>query len=213
MPNYVSSMSYADAATPLCGNGNTNSCPIASSCTASVNFTLAPDATPHTWDAYPIYSSNITNATWYWGDGTDTIGLYPSHTYSVAGLYNICVVAIDVNSCNATYCQNDSVYRLSNNSVYSTMIHINVKNTEAGIEQYHTSNNMRVYPNPSTGSFQVIYSGNIDELKISDMLGQTVYETKLNTVNTTLQLKDAGVYFVTITVGTETITKKVIVDK
>src|ERR1700752_2823905 len=57
----------------------------------TVNYTLTANATPHIWDIYPAYSSNVSNARWNWGDGTDTLALYPSHTYSVAGWYNICV--------------------------------------------------------------------------------------------------------------------------
>ena len=124
LPNYTTGMTHAVLQTPLCTLGNVNGCtsyiPIAS-------FSLTPDTAPYTWDAYPTYSSNINNAKWYWGDGTFTFGLYPSHTYSVASRYNICVTAYTPYGDTSQYCQSDTVYRLAYySSPLSTMIRINV---------------------------------------------------------------------------------------
>ena len=93
----------------------------------TVNYNLAPDNAPHTWDVYPIYSSDVVQHSWDWGDATpaDT-GAYPSHTYAVPGKYNICVTATNNFGCSTTYCQNDSVYRLSN----SNMVYVNVINSK-----------------------------------------------------------------------------------
>jgi uncharacterized repeat protein (TIGR03803 family) len=82
-----------------------------------------------------------------------------------------------------------------------------------GIEQFANSNEqISIYPNPSNGSISIANSSNIDELKVSDVLGQVVYETKPHTTNTTLILDKAGVYFITLTSGTSISTKKVIVE-
>ena len=70
-----------------------------------------------------------------------------------------------------------------------------------------------ISPNPSIGNISITGNVSIDELKVSDMLGQIVYEAKPNTANTTLTLNTEGVYFITLTSGTETSTKKVIVSK
>ncbi len=92
-----------------------------------VSYTLTASSTPHYWDAVPAYSSNVTNARWYWGDGTYTVGLYPSHTYAAAGTYSICVTAYSSCGDSAVSCQNDAVSRLANNnSVLSSMVYINV---------------------------------------------------------------------------------------
>ncbi len=83
-----------------------------------------------------------------------------------------------------------------------------------GIEQLTRNNEeITIYPNPSNGSFNVTYTGNIDELKVTDMLGQIVYEAKPQTTNTALTLTNAGIYFITLISGTEMSTKKVIVSK
>ncbi len=93
----------------------------------TVSYTLTATSTPHYYDAVPAYSSNVSSARWYWGDGTSTVGLYPSHTYSVAGTYSICVTAYSSCGDSAVSCQNDAVSRLANNnSVFSNMVYINV---------------------------------------------------------------------------------------
>jgi sugar lactone lactonase YvrE len=84
----------------------------------------------------------------------------------------------------------------------------------AGIEQVKgNSMQLAVYPNPNNGSFSISSSISIDEIKITDMLGQIMYEAKPQTEKTTLQLDNSGVYFITITAGKEITTQKVIVNK
>ncbi|HEX7413893.1 MAG TPA: T9SS type A sorting domain-containing protein [Bacteroidia bacterium] len=83
----------------------------------------------------------------------------------------------------------------------------------AGIKPIENKVLFSISPNPSNGSVQVTHTGNIDELKVTDMLGQLVYEAKPHITNTTLTLANAGVYFITLTSGTATSTKKVIVTK
>ena len=181
----------------------------------TVSYILQKDTTQvSTWDAYPNYSTSVTSATWYWGDGSSTSGLYPSHTYSVAGKYNICVSAFSSNGCSASACQNDSIYRLAYNSTNSSMVQVNVLHNTTGINELKIiRNELKVYPNPSNGSFTISSNSNIDELKITDILGQTIYEAKSNTTNTTLQIDKPGIYFITVTTGKETTTKKVIINK
>jgi hypothetical protein len=83
-----------------------------------------------------------------------------------------------------------------------------------GISQYSGLNTeISIYPNPSNGTISITSLNNIDEIKVTNMLGQTIYETKPRSVNTTLALDNTGVYFITLTSGTETSTKKVIVSK
>ncbi len=83
-----------------------------------------------------------------------------------------------------------------------------------GIKIINRQLTFNISPNPSSGNISIAGNiKNIDELKVTDMLGQLVYEAKPNTINTTLTLPDTGVYFITLTSGTETSTKKVIVSK
>ncbi|HEX7415270.1 MAG TPA: PKD domain-containing protein [Bacteroidia bacterium] len=162
----------------------------------AVSYTLVADAAPHTWDAYPSYSSNsVDSARWYWGDGTSTLGLYPSHTYSVAGTYSICViVTYTYSSCPATSCQNDAVSRSGNNSPYSNMVYINVLNSAAGIQTHNqTGVNIFSYGNA------IITNGTIpqgQQLKVFNTLGQVVLTTALqNNIETNLP---SGIYTIQV---------------
>jgi hypothetical protein len=85
--------------------------------------------------------------------------------------------------------------------------------TTTGIAQITNTNELNIYPNPNNGNFVISSSSDIYDLKAIDMLGQIVYEAKLQSLNTTLTLNNAGIYFITITAGTEIITKKVIINK
>jgi hypothetical protein len=83
-----------------------------------------------------------------------------------------------------------------------------------GVKQFAGNiNHIVVFPNPSAGSFAVNCSKNIDEIKITDILGNIIYSAKPNTQKINLQIEEAGVYFVTITNGKESTVRKVIVNK
>jgi len=102
-------------------------CQFAPCVSPTASYTMTQDPTPQTWDVYPSYSTNVNNARWYWGDGSSTLGLYPSHTYSATGRYNICVAAYSNCGDSAISCQNDTVYRLSNN-MSNSMVYVNILN-------------------------------------------------------------------------------------
>jgi len=70
-----------------------------------------------------------------------------------------------------------------------------------------------IYPNPSNGSFSINTSQNIDEVKITDVIGNVVYSAKCNSQKINLQLENAGVYFVTVTSGKESTVRKIIVNR
>ena len=181
----------------------------------TVNYTLTADATPHTWDIYPTYSSNVSNAKWNWGDGTFTVGLYPNHTYNAAGWYNICVTAYSSCGDSVVLCQNDSVYRANGSS---SIIQIKVINGVAGIETFNTQHSaFQVYPNPATTGLQVSLAGNSESgtLVIMDMLGNTVKQLAVNTKELAIDVSDieAGVYFITVTNGAGISTQKVVVSR
>ncbi|HXU25697.1 MAG TPA: T9SS type A sorting domain-containing protein, partial [Bacteroidia bacterium] len=120
-------------------------------CAHTPTYTIAQDAQPQTWDVFIQYTSDVTSARWYWGDGTSTIGLTPSHTYSTAGKYNICVTTQSSCGDSISYCQNDSIYRMS-----SGILQVNVINGVMGINQVSASSKqISVYPNPNNGSFTI----------------------------------------------------------
>jgi len=85
-------------------------------------------------------------------------------------------------------------------------------NRVAGINQLVGSTQLMVYPNPSTGNITVSNSQKIDELRVTDVLGNIIYETKSAEQKTTLHIENNGVYFVTVILSTQTIIRKVVVN-
>ena len=183
----------------------------------NVSYTLVQDTAPQTWDVYPVYSSNVASVSWDWGDATTlTIGFYPSHVYTIAGKYNICATVTDTIGCTATYCQNDSVYRLANNSVYSSMVYVNVDSVQhqtAGLNKYVNSNEISIYPNPSNGSFIIETNSTIKQImQIYDVSGKLVLTQIINgraTINASI-LAD-GVYNISLLNNEGVINKKLVI--
>jgi len=143
--------------------------------TPTASYTLTNTA-PHYWTASPTYSAYTDSARWYWGDGTDTLALYPSHTYSVAGRYNICVTAYSSCGDSVQYCQNDTVYRTTN----SQMVYINVDSSSThttGIKQLAGSNNqVSIYPNPNKGLFVIETNATSKQtVQVYDVNGKMVF--------------------------------------
>ncbi|MGZ3904220.1 MAG: carboxypeptidase regulatory-like domain-containing protein, partial [Bacteroidia bacterium] len=164
-----------------------------------VTYTMVADATPSVWDVFPTYSVT-TNAVWYWGDGTSTAGMYPSHTYAVPGRYNICVTVFSPCNDSAQYCQNDTLYRLSHNSTNS-LIQVNVINGNIGINDHQHSNaDFEVYPNPARSSLTVKGQKELDTITITNSLGQVVYKENVQSTQKQIDVSTLpqGVYIVNV---------------
>jgi len=179
-----------------------------------VSFSLTQNATPNVWDIIPSYSGGSAPYTYIWsfGDGSPNSTLpYPSHTYTTAGWYNICVTMADLNGCASTTCLYDSLYKMSSSN---SMITVNVINgLTTNINQNTTNNNsISIYPNP-TNSFI-----NIDDekkqfqnatIEIKNYLGQIVFTTPF-TSQINLSNLSVGMYFLTIQDKSSSKTVKII---
>jgi hypothetical protein len=81
---------------------------------------------------------------------------------------------------------------------------------------YNTTNynlEYSIFPNPTNHNFNVSSNKIIEQVIITDLLGQIVYQLRLHESIMFLQLEKAGVYFVTIISGRQTSTKKLIVTE
>jgi hypothetical protein len=101
----------------------------------------------------------------------------------------------------------------SHNQVTTQTYHIAdfVPSVLTGIESMNISK-ISIYPNPSDGKF-MLSKGNANKLKVLDILGSTILETKLNQqVNEELDLSQFpnGIYWVQFINGNESITQKII---
>ncbi len=185
---------------------------------AYASYIIVADSVPHWWDIYVNYSQSVVNAIWYWGDGTSSSGLFPSHAYDSAGVYAICVTAY--NSCgdSTTYCNSDSIYRLSNHAnSNSLMTNVNViSNTQTGINKLSITNNqIKVYPNPSNGAFVVEPTTNTQQtITLYDINGNSVFSQSING-KTTIDVSNlnASIYNLSILSEGGIVNKRVVIVK
>ncbi|MEO8760800.1 MAG: PKD domain-containing protein [Bacteroidia bacterium] len=102
-----------------------------------------------------------------------------------------------------------------NNSTMAAKIksHSNqANNRSSGIKKHATDAiDVNLYPNPGNGLITISTSQKMDELKVTDMLGNTIYDIKPANQKINLQLENSGVYFITILSGNQSIIKKVVV--
>lgn len=119
-------------------------------------------------------SANFTNSTtcsgcsswnslWDFGDGSmPTTQTSPSHSYSAAGTYTVCLYAVGLNSggqpCLDTLCQNVTVL-------------------QTGVDDYYRQS-LQVYPNPTTDQFQISLPANteVHQLQLLDITGRLIQQ-------------------------------------
>ena len=87
--------------------------------TQTVSLVPGPTATFTVSDATADISQNIAfqnqstaDVSWLWNFGDSSTGSIlenPTHVYTTAGVYNVCLVATDVSGCNDTACQTEIV--------------------------------------------------------------------------------------------------------
>jgi len=190
-------------------------------CNDSAYFYLFPDSNQignGIWYAYLYATNNYpVNALWSWGDGTYSSGLFPSHNYTTAGWYNICVTAYFACGDSSTYCELDSVYKTSNQ-----MVTINVLN---GVNSIHANiNNMtslKAYPNPFTDGLTLnftSYENKTITYTMFDMMGNQVAKENVSVHKGDNEFKintngiSKGVYFINLSgnAGKKTSTIKVV---
>jgi PKD repeat protein len=193
-------------------------------CNASVSFAMMKDTTQIpaiVWDAFPNYPGNIVAATWFWGDGSSTNALYPSHTYSAAGFYNICV-SITV-SCGGTasVCTNYNIYKMAN-AEQNAMAVVNVKSAPTGIKKHVAEiPEMKLFPNPNNGEFEISVANiaTVAEIIIYDVIGKAVYRDIAHATNYTISKKinagelNNGTYFVQIKSESGVAYSKIIISR
>jgi len=152
--------------------------------------------------AYQFTDSSTNAVTWLWdfGDGSSTSTTQnPTHTYTTAGSYQVCLTASDTNGCNTNmFC--DSV---------SFVVGINDINFEEKV---------KIYPIPAKKYLNIDvpkkYIGG--KISISNIVGEELktLTAEANTQNQIL-VNDIpnGIYFVSIEVNNEKVfTKRIIVN-
>jgi len=159
----------------------------------SAYFSLYPD----TLVLHQYYAVNMATGTlplsylWSWGDGTFDNIAYPTHIYSTAGNYNICLTITDAMGCTNTYC--DSSY-LSKN--VDAMVYVNVI-LPVSVNENFINDSFVIYPNPTTDNL-TIETPQKATIEILNIEGQIIKTINSSGKETTIDLRNlsSGVYII-----------------
>jgi len=165
--------------------GNWVTIPLSSPLSAGTSYLAAVRGEVHPTDTVGISTSSNDNAVSYIQDNGCDIG-----TGGLAYWYGGSDYLIRMNFGLAPW-------------VISTAIN-DVKNSK-----------FNVYPNPTNGVFTIQLDGNVKyDVAVNNLLGQTVYSTTTNGMNTSIDLSnfDKGIYTVELKNNLSTVTEKVIIE-
>jgi len=186
----------------ICHMITVNSNPNVDSCNAYFVFTQI--------QTYSIGAINMASGvnpifTWNFGDGPQSIvnGPYPSYTYLNAGTYQVCL-SLTTDSCTATYCDSltvDSAGIMRGGTQEGFTINVLSPAQVTGINEqasiHNNSINMKIYPNPSTGIFNISASANIE---VYNLIGDLILSEN-NTTSIDLTAAPKGMYYVKLNGG------------
>jgi hypothetical protein len=166
----------------------------------------------------------------FYDDANDNdTSMVSQYYYNGTGWVNNYQIKLTYNTFNqltstVNYAWNDSAWIPTYQSVFQSIFpptnypkSLYYYSSNSGIEQLPGNvNHLSIYPNPTSGEVNIVSTKNIDELKVFNLLGQLVYESPsgdLGLTQFTFELKDEGMYFVTVTAGNEITAGKIIVSK
>ena len=172
-------------------------------------FTIVPDLnTSHVWQAVNQCTGTNLSYLWNWGDNSIAgTGATPTHTYSTAGNYNICIHVSDANGCSNQYCDSSTYIFKSDNQV----IQVNVVQYATDIDDAgFKSQNIEYYNHAIRFSEEVTLP---TAIRLYDLTGRVVwgqekYTGSLATINTD---PVAGVYIISLQNSKYTVSKKILI--
>ena len=162
-----------------------------------------------------------TSYHWDFGDGSTSILATPSHVYTVDSLYNVCMKVVYADGDSCAYCHTIGIDS-AGNIIRDAGFTLNVHNATTGIsENVNNQITVTIYPNPTTGIFQLAMgNGQLTSaatLSIYNVVGEKIYmkDGKQLNASTTIDLSDQpnGIYFMQLKTEASTITKKIIINK
>jgi hypothetical protein len=182
-------------------------------CEAS--FYVAKD-TANPYNMYIVNNSKFKSTSaafnWDFGDGGSTTEAFPTHTYNAFGNYYLCLTITDgANNCNDQFC--DTIGMDANGNYYKRegfTIRVLDERVINGTNNKNALLNSEIYPNPSTGLFNIkIEAQNNEEaqIRVTNQLGQLVHSENrtalkgINSLSIDLNNQENGVYFISLQLG------------
>ena len=193
------------------GGGGSNT----SACVAQYFF----DSTLTGMGQIVLYNSSYVDSTlqnaavtyvWDFGDGTTAVGAYPSHVYTAAGAYAVCLTlnaqsntAIGMVSCTSTYCDTVVVDSSGNVSYKNLNVTLNIFDPAQLSLEESEAPPINVYPNPSSG-FVWVELPLTSDIHLFSITGQHVFKRKSVAGKIQLPYLNSGTYIIEV----ENITEK-----
>src|SRR6056300_1798142 len=138
---------------------------------------------------------------WSWGDGSGSVGAFPSHQYTQSGNFVICLTqtatdstAFGIFTCTSAYCDTISIDSTGNVSYKGVNVMVNVYSPDQMDIDEKELSGINIYPNPSR-DFVTIELDTPSEVIIYTMSGQLLYAGP-NDGQASLPLLPAGTYVV-----------------
>jgi PKD repeat protein len=209
--SYVSSGSYKVmlTITNACGNSDTDSIFVNVSQTANSNDMGFEIASPkygvdyRTCENIAFLGYGGSNIQWNFGDSTTNSSSAPLHSYNNPGTYRI-TVSIS-NGCGGSKIFSDSI-------VVTGACVIGIP------EEKYSNSSIKVYPNPTDGKFtfeiEDIYTDEVGEVKIINVLGETIYLSKVKNFKSEIDLRNlqSGMYFLQVLYGKQVYNKQIVIN-
>jgi hypothetical protein len=106
-----------------------------------------------------------------------------------------------------------NIYFDSNPAIVTNTVTNSLSNVD-GVSEVSTANGLvAVYPNPTTGSFNVVFPLSTQKIEIFNSLGQNVLSRNFkNEANAGFELTGYGVYFIRVSTPEQIITKTIVVS-
>lgn len=182
-------------------------------CTANPNFSLFPSGTPLLWFGVPAYFGNVSQANWIWGDGSSSFGLYPSHTYSASGNYNICLQLTVSCASSASSCSSYSVFKSYNANINGLIEVKIIPENEVNLkEDIVSEDEYLIFPNPSNESMHFINKSDRSiQIFLTDLYNHVYCLKRVESDEVyRIEAQTKGLYFLNIQTQKGNKTKKLI---
>lgn len=206
----------------ICGSSTTGGGPSNTSCQAGYAF----DSTLTGMGQIVIYNTSFVDSTmqnpsvnymWDFGDGSVTSGAYPSHIYTAPGTYSVCLTltAMDSSvfggsSCTSTFCDTIVVDSTGNVLYKNVNVTLNVYNPEQMSVKASVMDEIRVFPNPSSGLVWVDLPV-LSDISLHTMGGQLLFSAKGVQEKTALPILPSGTYILDAVSGLGTARTMIVV--
>ena len=175
--------------------------------------TLCLNSNTVIFNNFTITGTTGTTATYLWefGDGNSSNAQSPSHTYTTAGTYTVCLtVSMNNNTCRSRVCQVIKVEPsiCNNNCVPSNMIAPNDEGYQEAPanKALNEGSDLQIVPNPADEMIWISLPEKVGEgqlIEVFDMQGKLVASTQAANPATATELSvhelAKGMYFVKVT--------------